>query len=285
MAKPPIGPILAALAIPIAVMAHAATWIQPARPLSRDELLELAVSESDAIGVGRVAGVHDTLANVVNGVGIPVRSMTVEISEWLLGRPGTSAIEVCVPSADSSPLFSDILLTQGLSDRQAVFFLDRAGAGWSLRAYPDPPAVQFLESRSAALSVSDLRRAIARQSPDSLMARADLIVVGSRGEQASRCPSGALERECVTVRVKNVLAGGPAPDSLRAYSVMMGHIPAGDALYLLKRMPVGDFETVGFRSGSLSIKSGRVDQWGLTLDQVRARVLATRASTQRAKPR
>ena len=284
MAKVPVGPMLAALAIPIAVAAHATTWIEPARPLSQNESLELAVSECDAIGVGRITAVHDTLANVVHGVGIPVRSMTLEVSEWISGTPGTSVVEVGVPSADNSPLFSDILLTQRLSDRHAMFFLNRAGTGWSLRAYPDPPAVQFIEPGAASLAVANVRHAIARQSPDSLMARADLIVVGSSDQQASRCPSSAPERECVTVQVSNVLAGGPAPDSLRVYSVVVGEIPAGEALYLLKRMPAGEYETVGFRSGSLSIRSERVDQWDLTLDQVRARLITTRAAPQRTKP-
>jgi hypothetical protein len=78
-----------------------------------------------------------------------------------------------------------------------------------------------------------------------------------------------------------VLIGSGVARSIRVASVLLGHIPPGDALYLLRATPGGIYETIGFRNGSLPVRAGIVDRWGLSVDKVRQRAQAVRAASHR----
>lgn len=273
-----IAVAVASSAGPLADVGHATTWLPPSRPLTQDEKLELAVSESDAIGFGYVAAVRETIVDVVGGTGIPARSLTLRPTEWLWGAPGGSAMAVGFSATDHSSLFSELLVASGLDTRPACFFLKHLRSGWALRDYPDPPPLQLLTQGEAGAMRQRIRRIIALQSPDSLLARADLVVLGVRGETDARCATSRGVRECAPVSVKEVLAGPSVSDSIVVYGVMLGQMPPGEALYLLRKMPDGLYETVGFRSGSLPVRSGKVERWGLTLEQTRRRALAARTA-------
>src|SRR6266545_63348 len=73
---------------------HAPTWLAPARLLTEDEKLELALSESDAVGLGYVVAVHDTIVDVTGGTGIPYRWLELRAMEWLKGMPGSATLAV-----------------------------------------------------------------------------------------------------------------------------------------------------------------------------------------------
>jgi hypothetical protein len=273
-----IGAAIAILVGLLTSTSRATTWLNPSRTLTADEKLELAVSESDAVGFGFVVGVHDTIVDVVGGTGIPARSLTLRPTEWLMGEAGGQALEVGLAAGDNSPLFSDLLTTRGLDSRTALFFLEKHGLGWTLRAYPDPPPLQLTEPPELGQTRERVLRAIARESPDSLLRRADVVVVGRR-EADSSCSSGT--RECAPVSVSRVLVGTNVPPSIRVASVMLGHMGSGDALYLLRASTDGVYETVGFRNGSLPVHAGIVDRWGISVDKVRQKAQAVRTASRR----
>jgi hypothetical protein len=258
---------------------RATTWLTPARALTADEKLELAVSESDAVGLGYVVGVHDTIVDVKDGTGIPARSLTIRPTEWLMGEANGPALEIGLAAGDNSPLFSDLVMTPGLESRTALFFVEKQRSGWTLRSYPDPAPLQLIDRDALGQTRERVLRAVGRESPDSLLARADVVIVGRRGEADSSCSSGT--RECVPVSVTQVLIGSGVARSIRVASVLLGHIPPGDALYLLRAAPGGIYETIGFRNGSLPVRAGIVDRWGLSVDKVRQRAQAVRAASHR----
>ena len=80
---------------------RATTWLTPSRSLTADEKLELAVSESDAVGLGYVVGVHDTIVDVKDGTGIPARSLTIRPTEWLMGEVNGPALEIGLAAGDN----------------------------------------------------------------------------------------------------------------------------------------------------------------------------------------
>ena len=265
-----------------APQARATTWLPPARPLTADETLDLAVSESDAVAVGNVVAIRDTIVDMVGGTGIPSRSLALHVTELLSGAVPGIDLAVGVSPADDASQYAELLARPELRSRQALFFLRRSPSGWVFREYPDPPSLQLPPPEALAAAVAGVRRAVARQSPDSLLARADLVVLGSRGPLDSRCAETGVVRECATVTVREVLAGPAAPESLRVTSAVVGHMPAGDAVYVLRRLRDGLYETVGFRSGSLSVRDGRVERWGLSVDEVRGKAERARAARPRS---
>lgn len=263
--------LLVLCAIPDA-SALATTWIAPQRALTPDEWLEYDVSGSDAVGIGQVFAVRDTIVDVApDGSGIPTRSISVHVARWLKGNPGVTDLSAGVSFLDTQPLHGEDLLDVVGIGREFVVMLRRMPDGWVVCDGPDPAGsgMRALQPQSSTSFEQKLRTLIARQSVDSLLSRSDLVVVGQFLEVAP-CPT-ASELSCSRVAVERTVAGSAAAETLSVFAPLLGDIPRERALFLLRRSRPGEYETVGFQSGSQRLSAERPVRWGLSLDEIHAR--------------
>jgi hypothetical protein len=243
------------------------TWTAPQEPLSPRQWLEFDLSGADAVGIGRLVAVRDTVVDVspVDSSGIPVRSLTLRVAKWLKGGNGEATIRVGISLADFNRSFEP-------QSQPALFMLRRYSSGWGLCDGPDPggAGLRSLADSEVAATQRTVTRILEDQSVDSLLTRADVVVVG-RWSFSRFCATGS-KRRCVVVAVDSVLAGTVSTDSLCVFMPFLAYAPPGQGLYVLRASPEGYHETIGYLAGGQAVIDGRTQRWGISVETLRQRL-------------
>lgn len=267
-------PLVILLLAASAPTVRAATWIAPQHPLTDTEWLEYDISGADAIGIGCIVAIHDSIVDVAaDRSGIPTRALSLRVTKWLKGAPGSAALRVGVSVLDAQPLRGEDLSSIARSDRKVAIMLRRLTEGWGLADGPDPggPGMRVVPPGKTRDFERQLRTLIARQNVDSVLARAELVVVGRCVDSAPCSPTNG--HRCARVVVEQALAGAPASDTISVFTPLVGDIPTGRAVFFVRSVPGdGCYETVGFQAGCQSFDAERARRWGLSIDDIRSRL-------------
>lgn len=286
----PIIIVLMAVALSGSFGTAGASWIAPQRPLSPEEWLEYDISGADAICLGTILAVHDTVMDIAqDGGGFPSRSLTIVVSRWLKGHDPERQLVLRVSPFDDEPMAGPSMTSAGHSvtsvagtPRILAFMLRRLPNGWGICDGPGAGAHLLPRDDDGAFEKL-IEQLIRKQSVDSLLHRADAVLVGTFN-RIVRCEAGSRLR-CAIVAVDSVLAGDVRSDSVRVFSTQTAGIASGPSLYVLERSSTAEFfEIIGFQSGSQSIASGRTSRWNLSLGDI-AKRLASRRPVDRIEPR
>jgi hypothetical protein len=236
----------------------------PRRPLSEDEQLALSVSEADAIIIGYAGQLRDTTFAFW-----PQKDLTLRPLRWLKGSGGSADLHF--------GLFEDEALWRDIGPMErdgqpiaGVFFLRRSPRGWMSAHYGagykrgrlvrlDRPTDETPETRAIEAMVK-------RQSLDSLLIRADLVILGHSVPPYSRG----------RVRVDRVLTGSAPGDTVVVGSPWGSSYTDGPGVFFLRRVSSNHFETVGFRAGSVEVHADTLVRMGIPLGQVLRRTTELR---------
>jgi len=239
-----------------------ASELGPRRPLSEDEQLALSVSEADAIIIGYVGQLRDTTFD-----SWPHKDLTLRPLRWLKGSGGPADLHF--------GLFEDEALWRDIGPMErdgqpiaGVFFLRRSLDSWMSAHYGagykrgrlvrlDRPTDETPETRAIEAMVK-------RQGLDSLLIRADLVILGHGVPRYDR------------VLVDSVLAGSAPGDTVVVSSPWLLTIADGPAVFFLRRDSLNQFETVDFRAGSVAVNADTLVRMGIPLGQVLRRTTELR---------
>ncbi len=241
---------------------RASVWDAPRRSLTDDEKLSLTVSQSDAIVIASVREVRDSTFELrsdpesASSEGVSFVAVTLTPQQWLKGEPEPGDLHVGMfPTMDR--VLDDVQRCFREGPVTAVFFLRRSPRGWMVS--DDPGG--FLTGRLLVLDqptsgtpeLPALRAAVARQSLDSLLTRADLVILGHPGARSS------------CVRVDSVVLGEPPGATIHVESPVWGVIEPGESVLFLRRLGPGTFETLDFFAGSVPFQSDSLVRQGIPL--------------------
>ena len=252
-------------------LATAALWEAPSRPLSDDEKLALSVSMSKAIVIAQVLQVRDSVFEVPlvrDGAPVVDRVSYIDVAirpiRWLKGSQGPADLHVgMIPMTDGQAM-RGILPAASAPGLVRVFFLERRSGSWNPSSYPggynqgrlvhlDGPTEDTAETRA-------IEAMVARQSLDSLLLRADLVVLGRRDPLPRACPC--------RVRVDSVLVGSAPADTILVCSPLRSAVQAGPAVHFLRRLSSGQYETIDFYAGCDPVQADTLAHLGIPLRQV-----------------
>lgn len=252
----------------------ATVWIAPQRAMTEDQWLEYDVSGADAVALARIESIADTITDVApDGSGIPVRSIRFMVEEWLEGGDGSRAIRAGTSPLDDQPLRGGDLFEAARSKQLVLVLVRKLPDGWVLADGPDPSgagmrAVKSTEARQLSVRVREI---VASQSPESLVARSSAVVVG-RCVDTQPCRDRPGLR-CGRVVVEETLLGN-ANDTIQVFAPLVGDLPQGRAVHLLRQTGANEFETIGYQRGGQPITNGELARWHITEVAFRARVEA-----------
>ncbi len=245
--------------------ARAAVWDLPRRPLADDEKLALTVSQSDAIVIACIRQVRDSTIELRSD---PESGSTDHVSyvdvalvplQWLKGDPEPGDLHVGMfPTMDR--VLDEVQRRLREGSLTAMFFLRRSPRGWMISDDPNGFRTGSLlvldQPTSATHDIAAVRAAVARQSLDSLLVRADLVVVGHPDLTSSR------------VHVDSVVVGESPGVSIRVDSPVWGVVQPGRSVLFLRRLAPDRFETLDFFAGSVPMKSDSLERQGIPLQRL-----------------
>jgi hypothetical protein len=233
----------------------------PIRPLTNDERLELATSSADAVAIGILEAVRDS----IDDEGTLWSWMQFKPLRSIKGDLGTEPLRVYLPNITRyARSRAPVLLAAGPTRCLIFARLVRASSGgfWALVEHPEFPGkgLVHMPTGSVTEAAHDFDRAAARLTPEALTIRSTLVVIGDvyPGAGRVRMPEGTMK--CPVIHVDSVLAGSiPAPvESLRAYGLFGAPDIAGKVILMLRPGHDGAYELLGFNSGVLPIRDGKV---------------------------
>jgi hypothetical protein len=257
------------------------------RPLIVGEALAWRVSDSPAIGVGRFISAYDTtVERGFNSGSAKFRVARFRAERWLRGdlRPGVLRVSwfrddrfVIVGDPSNQPGWRGPTVPTPSARRVIALFRD-------MGADPTAPSATFAgalqrvsrwaggdDSHDEAPQVltwtpaleDTVLHEVAHQSPDSLLARAAVIVVA---DSLTGLPPP-------NVRVHEVLRGRGIGKFIAVRFVLSWlAYDRHPRLLLLARAPDGVLEPVSFNAGALWLEGARVPAWNCSLDDVRAKI-------------
>ena len=262
--KAPLSTLLAAAALAALTLGAnpaAASWITPNLPTATSDQPELATSGAEAIVLGKFLYRRDY--RTASGYGSSY--IAVIPHKWLRGHvPGDTVLIGLSAMSDGSALrLRDLEDTR---DSTAIFFLRFVRSGVLLSEEPWAYSGVLPASRSV---VEEIEQHVARQQPDSLLARSDLVVVGRRVDGV-RCPEWPTVA-CYQLVVDRTLKGSTATDTVLVAPWHIVDIPLDEGLFFLEDVGSGVYEPVAFRRGCLEVVDGQVSKLGVSVEDLAAR--------------
>jgi hypothetical protein len=284
---------LAAVAILPASLAHPVACTALELGLDRDlapgEYVARAVATSCGVAVGTIRASRDTTFTRGGPGGATGTFAIVEFlpERWLKGGPGTDALRLVDDTETIEDFTVDVPGWKGPGpgasarghvlafmhcDTLSLFappgtFLEALRAvsrRWVVEnasMYELPGFQPWSAEREAAV-----RAEVARQSPDSLLARSDVVAL-------VRVPPLRVGRQ--SYAVLEGFRGAAAGDTLRT-RLVWGFLHAdregGVALLCLRRAADGVYEPTSMDAGVVALDGDRATAWGSTLADVRARM-------------
>jgi hypothetical protein len=215
-------------------LAQAVILETPRRPLSDSEWLAYTTSRSDAILLARVArltesamdGTDYTVDPEGSIVRIPYVDVTLVPVEWLKAKGTEKDLHVAAFPQGDGVLVDLQHLARDTRARAGVFFLERRSNRWTIANDPSRLGGSLLVPSDPTLRsrrLIELRESIRRQTLDSLLTRADLVVLAR--------PSAGWRDS--SVRIDRVLVGAPPGDSVDVTSAVDGMLEPRPSLLFL----------------------------------------------------
>jgi hypothetical protein len=251
--------------------------------LTDEERVELAVSASHAIVVGRVLAVRDS----IDSEGMLWRWMVLDPVRWLKGNAGRARIPVYFSQITSTG-YHKVFSWPNRPLPTCLVFMRRAGDRWRLVEAPDIAGggVIQLAPKPEGTDEAAAVRGIARQTLESLARRSTLIIVGKTVQTDAICHAHGKSVRCADVVVNSVIVGALPSGPIRVHTLFGGFDSHPHVLLMLRPDGSGGYENVGFGSGTLPINGDRVEALGENLRDLvgRIRQAAAAGETERSKP-
>lgn len=260
---PWIAGLVAVFVSSSSLVALATTWQRPARELTPDERMEMAVSASDAVLVGTLSAVRDSIAQD-GGV---ISWTTINPSRWVRQNGGTGPVRVYFPIVSQDAHDNAARWLEETPSVNVFAFIKRVPRGWVLVENPSYPGGGMIKLSSLSPSVYDtmVDQATTRITPTALGRRADLVVVGQVLATPGRCTAFGSTTKCTSVRVDEVLAGDATIGStIHIYTLFGGLAKQGRLILFLKR-GIDGYEAIGFRKGALPVVNGAIEGTSMTV--------------------
>jgi hypothetical protein len=255
-------------ALVLAASACASTWIPSIRPLTEDERMELGVGLSDAVGIGSILAVKDS----IDDAGMKWSWMVFRPEKWLKGSAALGVIRIYFPGGGVQQRASSLLRE---SSPACLVFIHRVNDArqpyWALREHPDIPGGGLLRVGDRRRHLEDgVTRATTKLSLEGMVQRSPLVVVGTVGPLRKLQVQGR-PIPCSEILVDSVIVGHfEAP--LRVYSLYGALEAYGPMLLMLKPGEAGAHELVGFTAGARPILGTTVEGLRDDLPTVSSRV-------------
>ena len=261
--------------VTFSAVVSSAVWPKPIRPFTTAEQCEMAVTASDAIGVGLVHSPRDS----IDDDGALWRWATFEPSRWLKGDGGTESLRVFFSTIAGTGGYERLSRASSGATTPCIAFLRRVSTGmWVAVEHPDYFQRGGVLPWAGVDAESLVIRAVAAQTLESITRRSSLIVIGKTILNRAPCHVDGRSVRCAEVVVDSLIAGDLPNSPLRVFSAY-----GGFALYpkvLLMLRPDGDgYQVVGTAAGVLPIVGDRVGSESLTAVLKRVRTaLAVKGS-------
>lgn len=223
----------------------------PRPELSDAQLMEIGVSSSDAVIIGRLRAVRDSMVYVPgfnrgSFVLPPRRSqwrfIDIDVREVIKGDSIESRIAVVAP--DGPGLGTGGLRRASKDRNECLFFLEKRGLRWVL-AWEFAPSGGVLLLRKHESAAKEARALVAAQSMENLGSEAPLIIIA---EFQRKAPSWHL-----LFRVDNVIAGALDDQEVRVYCPIPPALSFGKAILFLRRATGPGYELLGANAGIIPI--------------------------------
>jgi len=251
--------------------------IGPARPLSRQESIEQAVSHADGVVIGYIEAYNSIRTSQPGGFESEDAYLVVRPKRWLKGASSEPLIRVMVGHANE--------LTQSEYDPREPYYIffrkrvdrDTGRSEWRINS-SFGPVVRGMGKMTGNLEhlPDEVATAIGSQSITSMSRRADLIVLGQSLRQGLECHPYGQRWRCLRVQVISDLAGTAPDDTICVFSWTPGYEPNGQAIIFGRRMTDGSYEVLSGSAGGLEIANGIVRRTGLTVERQVAEIRALR---------
>ena len=267
MSRPHLPVAALALALGLGASPSASsTWVPAERPLAPGHPLATDVAASDAIGVGHITAVHDTVLPGDSRVPRRARTIAVQFEKWLLGDPGEDILEIALARNDPEPIGNLQLVDAARDARSMVFLLRRTGTGWVLASGVRAPSAEKLPELERTIV-----GAIASNHDDSLLVEADAVVIGSpiAGDDCSDDAG-----PCVWLALERVVGGAWGSRRVAVHLTASDDPPAERAVYILRKIGKDEYETLGDHDAWQRMAGRRLSRWGLDIDELDLRIRA-----------
>ena len=264
-------------------IATCTTWRAPMRPFTLAEQCEMAVVGSDAIGVGVV----HTLRDSIDDTGELWQWATFEPRRWLKGNPGTKPFRVFFPQAlgtggygrllrsgSGAPIpcmaFLQRVESRSGYERELFRRMDRSHGPWIAAEYPYFYRAGGIVPRAGSEAESLVRGALRTQTWEALARRSTLIVIGSTIDPSSSpCHTAGRTVRCFEVVVDSVVSGNLPRAAIRVFDASGSFGDYSHVLFMLR--PDGDGYQVVGPLALAAVRGGvRGDSLAAILRRVRA---------------
>lgn len=277
--------LVCAVGLAACSLAAAQTWLGPSRPLSDTERLALTVSKADGIVIASVVGMRDSTfqgSPIIEGDNssselLPYQDLVLHPHRWIKGDAGPGDLHVTLISR--MDLVGDDIAraTTAGGAITGIFFLRRTPKGWGVEDYPvgyNRGHLARLDAPHARTPALDAIEAMAaRQSLDSLLLRADLVVVG----HWKLAPRGAHGRPLYadSLIIDQILAGSESERAIVVTSPVIGAVDVGRAgVFFLRRQSAARYEPLDLFAGDAPLQGDSLLRLGIRLDRVVTRAVA-----------
>lgn len=240
--------------------AAAASWLPTPRPLSDEELLELAVGADRSIGIVRVVGCKYDVE--VDGMSMDM--LDVIPIRWYSGGAGSAPLQLYSDSRVSGG-FSDVAQWLAGSDSTAIVVTLKLHGRWVVLQSPVAygGGVSPATKENKALVESRMNRVSSRLRLGGLSQRSDLVVVGRPGRLSRRCAVVGRPIICHEVQVDSIVRGVRTTEKVMMYDAAGLEPDSTTALiFLAATSTSGLYENVGFCRGRSPIENDRVRAFG-----------------------
>jgi hypothetical protein len=251
--------------------------MRPQVSLSREEWFSYDISGADVVVIATIVGMKDTIVDLASdGSGIPTRSLTLGVTRWLRGSARANVLHVGLSPVDEDPLRGrDVARIAGTGISVLAMLSGSESRGWVLCDSPNPDGGGMrLISQTSEWLTEEATRIVARQDPDTVLARVDVALIGHKVDTRP-CASDATLR-CAVVRVDSLLFGNLQGREIAVYSPMLPDVPDTPSLFLLRKAASSHYESIEFQTGMQRIVNGRLDRWGLSISELGVRLGSTR---------
>lgn len=275
---------LIAVAAPQApVPAHATSYIPAERDISEDEVLQRSISDADVVCIGRILSIRDTITSS----GYPYSELLLEPKRVLKGRVGAQVVKVAFILAGMGESVHGQVARRlaRTGPFEALAFLTEYQGSLLIDTSPVEFAQGLLEVTPATRMAVESRvmRQVRAQSVDSLVARADMAILGTWQGGFSPCSNGGRPGRCKDIVVDSVITGHVVEDTAQVALAYAQDIPLGQSLFFLERRQDGVHELVQFKAGVHPVKDGRVRRPDGTLGAFMRTIRETAARVGRSR--
>jgi hypothetical protein len=269
--------------------AAASSFIPASHPLTDDERLSRSVSGADAICVGRIVAIRDTVIPMSFNpqLGHPYKYGLIRVAQCLRGsfRPGDTIV---IGSWDNE--FPSIEYNSTQSQGDAIVFLKRVDHSSDALSVNGPDLPSFADwqidhnpytvprgmLRNDAQGNDKVKRRIKNQSIEELSKRSDAAV----RVQVFKTPAGESDRYAFESKViesifpRSIQRG----TTLRINTLLGDELEPGEYILFLRRRGAANYDLLEFTAGAHPMAKGRLLRSGESYSAIRASIANARVA-------